>query len=196
LYISAISSGKRTELLIFIATNKEEDAMNCLAKRIIGSMLFVTLMATVVFLCSGLSLSAQEQPSDNMKIFVEKIRADKKFIISENLQLTDSEAKAFWPLYEKYQNETFLLRTRLAKLIKDYAASYNTMTNEKAKKLLNESMTIESLQLKLRQAYLPRFSKVLPEVKVARYYQIENKIYIGLLYELAGRIPLVNTETK
>ncbi len=183
-------------MLIFIATNKEEDAMNCLAKRIIGSMLFVTLMATVVFLCSGLSLSAQEQPSDNMKIFVEKIRADKKFIISENLQLTDSEAKAFWPLYEKYQNETFLLRTRLAKLIKDYAASYNTMTNEKAKKLLNESMTIESLQLKLRQAYLPRFSKVLPEVKVARYYQIENKIYIGLLYELAGRIPLVNTETK
>ena len=65
------------------------------------------------------------------------------------------------------------------------------MNNEKARALLDESITIESLGLKLRQAYLPKFRKVLSEKKVARYYQIENKMQATLNYELAREIPLV-----
>jgi hypothetical protein len=68
------------------------------------------------------------------------------------------------------------------------------MTNSTAKKLLDEYMTIETLGPKLRQAYLPKFRKVLPEVKVARYYQIENKIQAALMYELAAKIPLVKAD--
>ena len=64
------------------------------------------------------------------------------------------------------------------------------MTNDKAKKLLDELMRIEALGLKLRQAYLPKFRSVLPEIKVVRYYQIENKIHAALLYELGAKIPL------
>jgi hypothetical protein len=79
-------------------------------------------------------------------------------------------------------------------LITDYADAYETMTNNTAKKLLDEYMTIETLGPKLRQAYLPKFRKVLPEVKVARYYQIENKIQAALMYELAAKIPLVKAD--
>jgi hypothetical protein len=136
---------------------------------------------------------SQEKPSDNMQIVLEKIRADKKFFVAENMQLTEAEAKAFWPVYEQYQDELFLLRTRTAKLIKDYADAYEKMTNETAKKLMDEYMVIETLGPKLRQTYLPKFRKVLPEVKVARYYQIENKINAALMYELAKNIPLLKT---
>jgi hypothetical protein len=134
---------------------------------------------------------AQEKPADNMEIVLQKIRADKKLLVAENLQLTEAEAKGFWPVYSRYQDELFLLRTRTAKLITDYAAAYDQMGNDAAKKLLDEYMTIEALGLKLRQAYLPKFRAVLPEVKVARYYQIENKIYAALVYEIAAKIPLV-----
>ena len=134
---------------------------------------------------------AQEKPADNMEIVLQKIRADKKLLVAENLQLTEAEAKGFWPVYSRYQDELFLLRTRTAKLITDYAAAYDQMGNDAAKKLLDEYMTIETLGLKLRQAYLPKFRAVLPEVKVARYYQIENKIYAALVYEIAAKIPLV-----
>jgi hypothetical protein len=65
------------------------------------------------------------------------------------------------------------------------------MSNDKAKALLDELMKIDSLGLKLRQAYLPKFRQVLPEVKVVRYYQIENKINAALNYELATNIPLM-----
>jgi hypothetical protein len=136
---------------------------------------------------------AQEKPADNMEIVLEKIRADKKLLVAENLQLTEAEAKGFWPVYSRYQDELFLLRTRTAKLITDYAAAYDQMGNDAAKKLLDEYMTIEALGLKLRQAYLSKFRAVLPEVKVARYYQIENKIYAALVYEIAAKIPLMKT---
>jgi hypothetical protein len=135
--------------------------------------------------------AAQEKPAGNMQFVVEKIRADKKLFISENMQLTEAEAKAFWPVYEDYQNELFLIRTRTLRLIDNYAEAYEKMTSDTAKKLLEEYMTIENLWPKLRQTYLPRFREALPDVKVVRYYQLENKINAALIYGLAGKIPLI-----
>jgi hypothetical protein len=154
--------------------------------------LVAILVAMLVLVLSGSLCLAEEKPSDNMDVLREKIQADKKLLVADNMHLTEAEAKAFWPVYEAYQNELFILRQRSIKLIKDYAAAYATMTDKDAKKLLDEFMTIEGLRLKVRQAYLPKFRKVLPEKKVARYYQIENKIFALVNYELAKDIPLVD----
>ena len=142
------------------------------------------------------TVMAQDKPATTAQIILEKIKADKKLLVAENMQLTEAEAKTFWPVYDKYQAELFLLRTRTLKLLKDYAASYETMTNATAKRLLDEYMTVESLQLKLRQSYLPMFRKAISDVKTVRYYQIENKIQAVLLNELAETIPLIKTDTK
>ena len=152
-------------------------------------VLMVVGIAGAILLAGGPGF-AQDKPADNMQVVLEKIRADKKLLVAENMQLTEGEAKVFWPVYSAYQDELFLLRGRTAKLITEYAAAYEQMSNATAKKLLDEYLTIEKLGLKLRQAYLPKFRAVLPEVKVVRYYQIENKIYAALLYELAAKIPL------
>jgi hypothetical protein len=151
----------------------------------------VILMVLVMVLSGVFSAVAQDEPSDNMQIVLEKVRADKKLFIAENMQLTESEAKTFWPIYDKYQDELFLLRGRTAKLIMNCKDNYEKMTNDTAKKLMDEFMAIESVGLKLRQTYLPKFRKALPEVKVVRYYQIENKIQAVLYFDLAGKIPLM-----
>ena len=158
---------------------------------LITPLVMTVLIVALAF--AGSSASAQEKPADNMQIVLEKIRADKKLLIAENMQLTEAEAKAFWPVYDQYQDELFLLRSRTAKLIKDFADAYEKVTNETAKKLMDESMALETLGPKLRQTYLPKFRKVLPEAKVVRYYQIENKINAALMYELAANIPLMKT---
>ncbi len=167
--------------------------------------IMITVLGLIMLL-GVMPAASQEKALDNMQIVIEKIRADKKLLVAENMQLTDAEAKAenmqltdaeakaFWPVYKQYQDELFLLRTRTVKLIKDYADAYETMNNNTAKKLLNEYMSIESLGPKLRQAYLPKFRKALPEVKVARYFQIENKIQAALFYELAANIPLMKLD--
>ncbi len=156
-----------------------------IGNRIVFSMMVLAAMAIV-----AVPTFAQDKTADNMQIVIEKVRADKKLLVAENMQLTEAEGKAFWPVYDQYQNELFLLRVRAAKLITDYANVQEKMTNESARTLLDEYMTIESLGVMLRQVYLAEFRKVLPEVKVVRYYQIENKIQAALLYELARNIPL------
>ena len=151
----------------------------------------LVVMVLAVFVIAVATALAQDAPADNMQIVLEKVRADKKLLVAENMQLNEAEAKAFWPVYERYQDELFLLRIRTVKLIKDYADAYEKMTNDMANKLLDEYMTIEKLGLKLRQAYLPKFRKVLSPVKTARYYQLENKIHAAVMYELASNIPLM-----
>jgi hypothetical protein len=148
-------------------------------------------LVMVAFLCSF--AVAQDKPSDNMQILNEKIKADKKLLVAQNMQLTEAEAGKFWPIYELYQDELFVLRMRSLKLIETYAENYESMTDELAKKLLDEYLAIEGLRQKVREAYLPKFRKALAEIKVARYYQIENKISALVNYELAMQIPLLRT---
>lgn len=132
-----------------------------------------------------------DKPADNMKFVLEKLHADKRLLIASNMQLTESESKKFWPLYDKYQDELFLLRSRSLKLISDYANAYKKMTDKTAKKLLDEFMTIEKLKLKLREAYVPKFRKILSDIKTVRYFQLENKINAALMFEMAAKIPLI-----
>jgi len=160
----------------------------------VKSKVALVLVGLVMVMVSVFTVAAQEKQADNMQIVLEKVRADKKLLVAENMQLTEAEAKAFWPVYDQYQDELFLLRVRTVKLIKDFSDAYKKMTNETAKKLMDEYMTIETLGPKLRQTYLPKFRKVLPEVKVVRYYQIENKINAALMYELAANIPLMQAK--
>lgn len=163
-------------------------------KSAVITCLMVAMVLTLLVFAGA--VAAQDKPADNMRIVLEKIKADKKFLVAENMDLTAKEAKAFWPVYDQYQDELFLLRMRMIKLIKDYRDSYEKMTDATAKKLLDEALAIEDLGVKVRKAYLPKFRKVLPDVKVARYFQIENKIHAVMLYELAGSIPLVSTDKK
>ena len=153
-----------------------------------------SLLVCVVLLVFAAPLMAADKPADSMQIFFEKIKADKKFLVAENMQLTDKEAKVFWPLYGRYQSELFLIRMRTANLIKSYSDSHGKMTDSIAAKLLDEGLEIESLRLKLSKEYLPQFRKILPSTKVVRYYQIESKVNALLYYELAVNIPLMSVE--
>jgi hypothetical protein len=151
-------------------------------------------------LALGLALSffslpvlAQEKPADNMQILREKIKADKKLLVATNMELTESEAKNFWPIYEDYQKDLQKINERLGKLLQSYAADYKnkTMTDEKAKKLTDEFLSIEQAEVTLKTSYVPKLSKALPATKVARYLQIENKIRAVIKYDLAATVPLV-----
>ena len=134
-----------------------------------------------------------DKPADNMQVLRDKVAADKKLVVSSAMELTESEAKGFWPVYEAYQKELHKINEEIATLISSYANDYNakSLTDEKAKKLLEYYFAIEDRELKLRRSFLPKLSKVLPGRKVARYVQLENKVRALVKYELAAEIPLV-----
>ena len=156
-----------------------------------ASLLATTLIAVLVA-CTTPALT-QEKSADTMELLRQKMKADKKLVVGANMDLTESEAQRFWPVYEAYQRDLQKLNQRIGALIERYAADYRTqsLTDEKAKPLIDEAVSIEQAEAKLKSTYVPKLSKVLPAKKVARYMQIENKIRAIVKYDLASAVPLV-----
>lgn len=159
---------------------------------------FMKMAVLLVFaLCIMTPASAQsapaDKPADNMQILRDKIKADKKLVVATNMQLTESEAKGFWPVYEAYQKDLEMLNKRTVAMIDSYADAWNmeSMDNKKAKKLTSDFLAIQTAEVKQMQSYVSKLNKVLPATKVARYLQIENKIRTIIKYEAAAEIPLV-----
>ncbi|HKF93307.1 MAG TPA: hypothetical protein VKB96_01650, partial [Gammaproteobacteria bacterium] len=48
---------------------------------------------------------AQDKAISNMEILRQKVAADKKLVIADNMNLTQAEAKGFWPVYDAYQQD-------------------------------------------------------------------------------------------
>ena len=147
-------------------------------------------IAAPAFAQSGSSTTAADT---NMEILLQKVKADKKLLVASNMDLTDAEAKTFWPLYDEYQKELEKINQSLMKTIQDYAEAFNkgSVPNDTAKKLLNDALSVQESELKTKRTYAEKIGKVLPASKTARYIQIENKIRAVLNAELARQIPLV-----
>jgi hypothetical protein len=160
---------------------------------IAGKLRWVLPVIAIGFMALAVAFPTPAWTQDDMQILREKIKADKKLVVASNMQLTESEAKVFWPVYEQYQRDLTAINQRIAKLIESYAADYraNSMTDEGAKKLIGEFVAIEKAEAAMKESYVPKLSQALPPKKVARYLQIENKIRAMVKYELAGGIPLV-----
>ena len=162
-------------------------------KKSMMNMLHPALFVLAISLASP-AFAADTSGTSSMEILRQKITADKKFLVVSNMKLTDAEAKEFWPIYKAYQKDLHQINDRLAKVIKDYAEAYNkgALSDDTAKKLLNEAIAIELAEVKLKQSYIPKLDKILPATKVARYIQIETKIRAIIRYGLADGIPLVH----
>ena len=143
------------------------------------------------------SLAAPAMPQStaktDMDILSQKIKADKKLVVAQNLKLTDAEGTAFWPVYDAYQKDLQLINQRMTAAILAYADAYNKgpVTNDAARKLLDEALAIDEAEAKLKSTMAPKILAALPATKAARYIQIENKIRAVVRYELAAGIPLV-----
>jgi hypothetical protein len=159
-----------------------------LVKNTIGAALLVA--ATLAFAPFSV---AQDKPADNMQILRDKIKADKKLLVAANMELTESEAKGFWPVYDQYQKDLQKINQRIVALLESYADDFRakSLTDDKAKKLINEALAIDRAEADLKSAYAPKLGKVLPVRKVVRYLQIENKIRAVVKYDIASGVPLV-----
>ncbi len=119
------------------------------------------------------------------------IQAGRQAIVTEAMDLTPAEMETFWPLYREYRVEAAKIGDRIVALIQRYAENYDNLTDDAANKLLSEFVKIEQARANLKAKFLPKFKKVLPATKVVRFYQLENKMDIAVLNEMAEQIPLV-----
>jgi hypothetical protein len=136
--------------------------------------------------------SAKPNPNASMDRLREKLKGDEKQLIAQNLELTDAEAKAFWPLYDAYKQELEKVNLRIGGVINQYLGVQpeGPIPKDLAAALLTETLDIDKTEVEQKTAHLRKVEKVLPAAKMVRYAQMENKIRAILKYDLAAQIPM------
>ena len=146
------------------------------------------LIMLALFLLPMHTMAADED--DTRELAREAIHANKKLVVAANMNLNTNEKEGFWAVYEDYQKDLGKILERTVALIEEFAVNFETLSEKKAKELLNTHLKIEADTVKLKKSYVSKFEKVLPAQKVVRYYQIENKIEAIIDYDLVDKIPL------
>ena len=117
---------------------------------------------------------------------------DRRAIVKANMLLTNSEAERFWPLYDQYRAEIHKVGDRRLKVITDYAANRDSMSEEEANRLAREWLDAEKQRVDIKEDYLKKFQKEgLSARTTARFFQIDQKLDATVDAALAARIPLI-----
>jgi len=133
---------------------------------------------------------AAQQVRDETRLTYEVLTSEWDGLIGGVLKLTDEEAAAFWPLYAEYKAAKRELWNKRIDLIKMYLGSYDDMSPEMARLLLDQSFNLDKQMVDLELAWAGRFDDVLPPNKVVRLFQAENKLETTLEAEVVKDVPL------
>jgi hypothetical protein len=137
------------------------------------------------------SSAANAQYEKYVELMREDLKTEKVAIITEAMGLTDEQSSTFWPIYREYDLELSKLVDRRITIIKSFASSYETMTDDKAKEIADDSFKLREDRLKLQKKYYKRAEKELGAIVAARWMQTERIIEELLDLQLAANLPLI-----
>ena len=132
---------------------------------------------------------AVAQVSDMEELLRTVFRSEKKVVFAENMWLTEAEGAAFWPIYNEYEAELTRINDRVIQVLKEYADTYDTLTDAQARAFVEEIFDIRAKKLKLRKAYAKKFAKVIPYKKVFRFFQLEYAIESLVNFSITAELP-------
>jgi Spy/CpxP family protein refolding chaperone len=163
--------------------------------------LIATAVLAGVSLISGNNALAQEpappaaanqaSPDENLQLIRKDLRSLKKQIIAANMDLTDSEAQQFWPIYDQYTAELVTIMDKKYALLNEYAQNYTTMTSEQADTYIKGRAAVEESVMQLRLKYFPIFRKVLSGKSTALFFQMDWRLGLIMDLQLASQTPLI-----
>ena len=172
-------------------------------EKMMKKLLFLVLMFAAAFAGTG---SAEVSKEDAVKAYqgAEKayqdasmelqridLRKQKRTLIEHAVPLNEEQKKTFWPVYDKYEKQLIEINDQRLAMIKDYAAHYEKMTDEKAAELIMKSVDFQEKRLDARKTYLNDLKTILPPKMVARLLQLENQTDLLIDLQIASEVPLV-----
>jgi hypothetical protein len=144
----------------------------------------------LAFAAMTVCLEGQETASRGLVELTRKaIQEKRQEIVTLAMTLTDTEDKAFWPLYREWRSTNVNLGDRRLALIAQVEKS-SSMSDAEIKTLVDSALKLEDDTLKQKKEYVKKFRKILPEKKVARFFHLESKLDAVVNFDLAGRVAL------
>ena len=155
----------------------------------------------LVVLTAVTAASAQTAPSGaqqtktlNLSAYAELLRSDiraqKVAIITEVMEFTDAENKAFWPLYREYDAEMTKLGDERVALVADYARSFDQLTDDTADKLARKALDLEARRQAVKAKYYDRVQAVLKGRTALRFLQVEHQLQLLIDLQISAALPI------
>ena len=148
------------------------------------------LSALILFLSLSTTATAQTALDEQIALVRQSAHTDRKVILMGNMTFTADESAAFWPKWNEYRAAVAANGDRTLALIKDFAAHFEAMTDQKAQELMTDHFSIQMQDLVIKQNFAKEINKFMPAKKVMRVIQIENKLDAAIDLQLASEIPL------
>ena len=137
-------------------------------------------------------VDSQETITDeDIQMLRKDVRSQRKQIIAANMNLSDSEAEKFWPVYEQYVSDLVKLNGTKYALIKQYIQTKGALTDAEAEAAVNQWVSIDQSVGELRKKYIPLFRKVLTAKNTALFYQLDRRVQMMIDLQLASAIPMI-----
>jgi Spy/CpxP family protein refolding chaperone len=165
-----------------------------IAVAMLVSMMFLStcyLSAQTTSQQPAASAPTQDTTDQDIALLRKDLRSQKKQIVAANLNLTDKEAEQFWPIFEKYTDELMAINNKKYAALKEYAQSYDSLTDQQAEKLTRDALEVDQSVSQLRQRYIPIFEKVVSPKKTAAFIQLDRRLVLLIDIQLSSSIPLV-----
>jgi hypothetical protein len=154
----------------------------------IKSAVYAVFFTTL--LLGAFAPAVAQQERDVIEMIKTQVGTQRQALVAENLQLTEEESKAFWPVYRSFHIERDKLVDRRIQLLMEFRDNFDGLTEEQSKKMLDDYIVLQDEQLKLRKKWVKNFRAVLSEKTTLRYFQIENKLDAIIDFDLAQMVPL------
>ena len=149
------------------------------------------LLLTPFILAQTVEVSAPPITDTDIQLLRSDLQAAKNQVIADTMKFTDTESTAFWPVYRDYTHDQHVIADKRLQVIKDYAKSYDTMDDPKAKDMVQRMMNVDDELLNLREKYWPKFEQALGAKRAAKFYQVDNRLSLMINVQLASQIPLI-----
>jgi hypothetical protein len=146
------------------------------------------ILATLMLISLAAPALAQ---SDLIELMRSDLRTEKMAVVTKAMQLTEAQSELFWPVYKEYETAMTKLNDERVSLIKDYAASYNAMTDENAKGLIDRAFKLQEARNKTLKKYVGKMGKAIDMKTAARWAQVEQALGSAIDLQIASELPLL-----
>jgi len=134
---------------------------------------------------------AGNRPSSSQdQMDIAAARADRRALVSDNMNLTKEQAAKFWPVYDAYEAKMGRVEERHVAEVHSFAEHYETLTDTDADKKLDEVMAVRQARLDVQKEFIPKFRAAVGSIPTTRFFQIDNKLNALVQCELAKALPL------
>jgi hypothetical protein len=151
------------------------------------NLIAIAVMIGVSSMTGGRAF-AQAPSDEDIKLFRKDVRSLKKQIIAANMDLTDTEAPQFWPIYDRYTSELAAINDKKYALLKNYSTA---MTDDEAAAYIKGRAAVDESIMQLRLKYFPIFRKVLSGTSTALFFQLDWRLGLVMDLQLASQTPLI-----